>query len=252
MSRPARLRLLVIMAAILAVEILCRTGVIVRFTMIPPSEMITGLVRAVGDPALVNDIAMTMTNVAVALVLAIVVGFVLGALLSLAPRVRRVVDPMLASWYAIPIFVFYPLLIVLFGLNRTPQIAIGFLLAVVAMIINTLNGFDRVPRVLLKTAQVMQLGVVRTVFLVVLPYAMLYIFTGMKLAVAYSFIGVIAAEFIMSGEGLGYQINFAYNNFDNDLMYPLILLIILVATTINMALHAWEKRFRERQTERAP
>jgi NitT/TauT family transport system permease protein len=251
-SRPARLRLLVFVAAILAVEILCRTGVIVRFTMIPPSEMFLGLIRAVGSPELVNDIAMTMTNVAVALVLAIVVGFIVGALLSLAPRVRRVVDPLLASWYAIPIFVFYPLLIVLFGLDRTPQIAIGFLLAVVAMIINTLNGFDRVPRVLLKTAKVMRLGVLRTVFLVVLPYAMLYIFTGMKLAVAYSFIGVIAAEFIMSGEGLGYQINFAYNSFDNALMYPLILLIILVATTINMALHAWEKRFRERQTERAP
>ena len=251
MNRTTRLRLLVILAAVLAVEILCRTGVISLWTMIPPSEMIVGLFRAVGNPELVNDIAMTMTNVAVALVLAIVVGFLLGAFLSLAPRVRRVVDPLLASWYAIPIFVFYPLLIVLFGLDRTPQIAIGFLLAVVAMIINTLNGFDRVPRVLLKTAKVMRLGVPRTVFLVVLPYAMLYIFTGMKLAVAYSFIGVIAAEFIMSGEGLGYQINFAYNSFDNELMYPLILLIILVATTINMALHAWEKRFRERQTEGA-
>ena len=252
MSRPARLRLLVIVAAVLAVEILCRTGAIDPFTMIAPSDMVVGLVQAVGNPELRNDIAMTMTNVAVALVLAIVIGFFVGALLSLAPRVRRVVDPVLASWYAIPIFVFYPLLIVLFGLTRMPQIAIGFLLAVVAMVINTLNGFDRVPRVLLKTARVMRLGMLRTVFLIVLPYAMLYIFTGMKLAVAYSFIGVIAAEFIMSGEGLGYQINFAYNNFDNDLMYPLILLIMVVATTINMALHAWEKRFRERQTERTP
>jgi len=55
-------------------------------------------------------------------------------------HVRRVVNPLLAIYYAIPIFVFYPFFVVLFGLNRYLQIAIGFLLAVVAMIVNTLNG----------------------------------------------------------------------------------------------------------------
>jgi NitT/TauT family transport system permease protein len=61
---------------------------------------------------------------------------------------------------------------------------------------------------------------------------------------------VIAAEFILSGAGIGYEINFAYNNFDNHVMYPLIVLIILISTFINMSLYAWEKRFLERQTGR--
>ena len=55
-----------------------------------------------------------------------------------------------------------------------------------------------------------------------------YIFTGMKLAVAYSLIGVIGAELIMSRTGMGYEIGFAYNNFDNATMYPLILLVLAV------------------------
>ena len=50
--------------------------------------------------------------------------------------------------------------------------------------------------------------------------------TGAKLAVAYSLIGIIGAEFIMSRGGMGYEISFAYNNFDNATMYPLILLIL--------------------------
>ena len=62
------------------------------------------------------------------------------------PRLRRAIDPLLASYYAVPTFMFYPLFIVLFGLNRWPLVAIGFLFAVVAMMLNTLNGFDRVPR----------------------------------------------------------------------------------------------------------
>ena len=45
---------------------------------------------------------------------------------------------------------------------------------------------------------------------------------------AYSFIGVIGAEFIMSRSGIGYEIGFAYNNFDNATMYPLIVLMLAV------------------------
>jgi len=250
MKRVGWLRIGFIGASLAFVEALCRGGVIKPFTMTPPSQMVIDLLPLLASAEMLLHIQETLVNVATALVLAIVVGFVAGAALFVLPRVRRVVDPLLSSYYAIPIFVFYPLFIVLFGLNRTPQIAIGFLLAVVAMIINTLNGFDRVPAVLLKTARVLRLSRVATTRRIFLPYATLYIFTGLKLAVAYSFIGVIAAEFILSGAGIGYEINFAYNNFDNRVMYPLIVLIILISTFINMSLYVWEKRFLERQTGR--
>lgn len=248
MTRAAAIRAAVVALALASIEALCRGGAVARFTMIPPSEMASGLVLLLAGGTMTRDIVATLANVATAFALAVAVGFAAGAVLFVLPRVRRVVDPLLATYYAIPIFVFYPLFIVLFGLNRVPQIAIGFLLAVVVMIVNTLNGFDRVPRVLLKTASVHRLGRLATIFLVFLPYAALYIFTGLKLAVAYSFIGVIAAEFILSGEGLGYEISFAYNNFDNATMYPLILLVLATATLINMTLYAWEKKFLERRT----
>ena len=61
-----------------------------------------------------------------------------------------------------------------------------------------------------------------------LPCAAPYILTGVKLAVAYALIGIIGSEFIMSRGGIGYEIGFAYNNFDNATMYPLIVLILLV------------------------
>jgi NitT/TauT family transport system permease protein len=80
-----------------------------------------------------------------------------------------------------------------------------------------------------------------------LPYAAPYIFTGFKLAVAYSFIGVIGAEFITSSRGIGYEIAYAYNNFDNPLMYSLILFILVIVVSVNMSLHAWEKRLMARR-----
>ena len=68
----------------------------------------------------------------------------------------------------------------------------------------------------------------RTALLIELPAAAPYLFTGVKLAVGYGFIGVIAGEFILSGAGLGYAIAYAYNDFDNQTMYALMLLVLVV------------------------
>jgi NitT/TauT family transport system permease protein len=79
-----------------------------------------------------------------------------------------------------------------------------------------------------------------TALRVTLPCSSPHILTGAKLAVAYSLIGIIGAEFIMSSGGMGYEISFAYNNFDNATMYPLILLILLVSISINVLIARWE------------
>jgi NitT/TauT family transport system permease protein len=92
-----------------------------------------------------------------------------------------------------------------------------------------------------------RLGLVSAALRVRLPYAAPYVFTGFKLAVAYSFIGVVGAEFITSSRGIGYEISFAYNNFDNAVMYAMILFILLLVISVNMSLHAWEKRLLARR-----
>jgi NitT/TauT family transport system permease protein len=57
---------------------------------------------------------------------------------------------------------------------------------------------------------------------------------------------VIASEFIRSGEGLGYSIAYAYNNFENAKMFALMLFIILVVTIINSVLNGIDRRLKQR------
>jgi NitT/TauT family transport system permease protein len=246
MSRAARIawwRAGIIVGAVLLLELLCRIGVISKLVLLAPSEMAAALWELLLSGAVNRDMTQTFSTVAIAFALSVTVGCLVGAVIHRLPRVRRAVDPLLASYYSIPFFVFYPLLIALFGLNTAPLIVIGFVFAMAAMVIATLNGLDRVPRVLLKTARIHRLGRVRSVFLVTLPAAAPYLFTGLKLALAYSFIGIIAGEFILSGGGLGYSIAYAYESFDNRTMYALMLFVLLIVTVMNMALHVWEQRF---------
>lgn len=248
MRYAGRIRTAVIIVAFGLLELLCRTGVISSFTMIPPSTIAIALIEILQSGRFSADIMVTLRNVSVAIVAAMLSGPLLAIILHHLPGLRRILDPLFATYYAIPVYAFYPLLMVILGLGDLPQIAVGFLLAIVAVLINTLNGLDRVPPVLLKVARMHRLGPVATALKVRLPFAAPYIFTGFKLCVAYSFVGVIGAEFITSSRGIGYEISYAYNNFDNRVMYPLIFFILTIVTVINMSLYAWERKLLARRS----
>lgn len=247
MSRVGLIRTAIVVGAILALELSVRTGLVSRLTVLPPSEMVAALAALMQTEAMWQDVTKTLSNVVVAAVLSIIGGFALGVGIHALPPLRRALDPFLASYYAVPFFVFYPIMIVVFGMNDLPIIAIGFMFAVVAMIINTLNGLDRIPRALVKTARVLRMGRLATAVRVKLPAAAPHLFTGAKLAVAYSFIGVIASEFILANSGIGYSISYAYNNFDNRTMYALMLFVITLVTIVNGSLHYWEQAMAKRR-----
>jgi NitT/TauT family transport system permease protein len=244
---PGRVRFALAILLVLALEALSRFGVIDRFAMLPPSEILWHLGKILVVGQMWPAIGKTLANVTMACAAAVIVGVVLGALLHRWRALRETLDPLFAAYYAVPVYAFYPLFIVIFGLGDFPQVLIGFMLGLVAVVVNTLNGLDRVPDVLRKTARIHRLGPVATAWKVSLPYAAPYIFTGIKLAVAYSFIGVIGAELIMSRTGLGYEIGYAYNNFDNAVMYPLIVLVLAIATGVNTLFFLWEKKLLARR-----
>ena len=231
----------VIAGFVALLEVLCLAGVIDKITMPPPHRIAIDFVKLMASGALFPEIVKSMANVMLAFVLAYVLGIVIGTALHGYRTVRETLDPLFATYYAIPIFAFYPLFIVIFGLGDGPQVLIGFLLGIVAVIVTTLNGLDRVPPVLRKTALINRLSPFETAIRVTLPFCAPYLLTAAKLALAYAFIGVIGSEFIMARSGMGYEIGFAYTNFDNATMYPLILLILLLSIVMNGVLSHWEK-----------
>lgn len=246
-SRIAWTRWAVTLLLILLLEAACRLGLVPKLTVLPPSEMFAAMVALLSTREVLANVADTFATVLIAFAASVLTGFVIGAALHGAPRLRRVIDPLLASYYAVPIFVFYPLLVALLGLGALPLIVIGYLAAVPAMLIATLLGLDRVPPVLRRVARMHRLGRIRTAVLVILPAALPNLFQGIKLSLAYAFIGVIAGEFILSSGGLGYAIAFAYDSFDNRTMYGLMLFVLLSAVISNGLLSWWESRLQRRQ-----
>jgi NitT/TauT family transport system permease protein len=239
-------RAALVIGAFAALEVLCRSGIIPRATMIPPTEIVAALWQILRSGSANDDIAFTVVNTLAAIMLSVVLGFWLGAALHALPRARRVFEPLLSAYYAVPVFIFYPLLIVAFGVGRTALIVMGAMFGIVAMVVNTMIGLDRVPRVIARSAAIMRLGPVRRLLLLRLPAAAPHVVTGIKLAVAYSVIGIVAGEFILATAGIGKRIAFGYQDFDNRTMYGMLLLLLILVMAVNGALSSWEKRLHRR------
>jgi NitT/TauT family transport system permease protein len=241
-------RIALLAGLVLLLEICCRTGIIDPLTILPPGEMVTSMIDHVLSGEVNESMMQTFSTIALAFVLAIGLGTLGGVLLHRWSRLRDIVDPLLASYYSVPTFIFYPLLVALLGLGKAPLVVLGVLSAAPAVMISTLSGLDGVSPVLLKLGRVQRLSPVRTLWWIVLPDALPRLFSGFKLALSYALIGVIAGEFILSGTGLGYSISFAYQSFDNRAMYGLMLFVLLVAITANGILYVWEGRLARRRS----
>jgi NitT/TauT family transport system permease protein len=248
MKNATRVRLTrwaIVLAAIAALEILPRVGLGDAITLIPLSEIAREFFVLLSDGELTPHLLATGGAFVLSFLLAAVTGVPLGFLLWRYQPLKRTLDPYLTTYYAIPIFAFYPLLLAILGFNLLPIVAISWVWAVVAVVLNTAIGFGEVPEVLIKVGRSMNLSRWQILSHIFFPAAVPYIFTGLKLGMVYSLIGVIASEFVLSTRGLGYLVSYSYANFDTAGMYSAMLVILVLAILLNSALNRIERRLYE-------
>jgi NitT/TauT family transport system permease protein len=238
----ARLLLVVLVLALL--EILPRAGLIDAMTLVPLSQMVLQIVEFFTTGVIWSHLSATFSMVLTAFVLATLTGLAVGYVLWRNERASRLLNPYLTSYYALPVFAFYPVLIAIFGVNRIPIVVIAWAWAVVAVIVNTVTGFDKIKDSYHKLSRVYGLTRWQSFRRVEFPAAAPFVFNGIKLAASYSIIGVVASEFILATEGLGWLVAFHYNNFGLTQMYGAMLLVIVLTMTITALITVAERRIR--------
>ena len=186
MSAAGLLRALVLAASVAALEQACRTGAIPAAVMLPPSQMAASLWAILRGGAFAADILLTLGRVLAAAGLAVLLGGGAGLGIHAWPGLRAAMEPLLASAYAVPAFMFYPAFIILFGVGSGAIIAVAVLLAVAAMISATLAGLDGIPPVYRRVGRVHRLGGLAMAWRISLPAALPFLFTGVRLCVVYA------------------------------------------------------------------
>jgi NitT/TauT family transport system permease protein len=212
-----RVRLL--RAAILAVFLLAWEGVARAanpLLYVPPSAVLPALRRLLAldsYPDLLPSVLLTLREIAVAYALAIAAGLGCGFALGLNRVIGRAYAPIVGALYAVPAVVWYPSLMLFFGLDAASKIAFGFLLGFFPITLAVLAGIRQVNPHMLAVARAFGARPLTVFVKVMIPAMMFTLVGGLRTGLALSVIGVIVGEILGSKAGMGALINHAYGLF---------------------------------------
>ncbi len=200
----------------------------------PPSDLITNertrtyllypfFDRGGTDKGLFWQTFASLQRVMLGYSLAALVGIGTGILIGLNPFLNKALDPLFQFLRTVPPLAWVPLSLAALQQNAPAALFVIFITAVWPILINTTVGVQQIPQDYLNVKQVLQLSNQKFFFKILIPSALPYIFTGLRIAIGLAWLAIIAAEIVMSGiVGIGFFIWDSYqNNYISDIILAL-------------------------------
>lgn len=177
------------------------------------------------DKGLAIQIFASLQRVAIGFTLSAVVGIGLGILVGANPLVYLALDPIFQVLRTIPPLAWLPISLAALQQSNPSAIFVIFITAIWPIIINTTVGVQQIPQDYRNVARVLQLSKKEYFFDILIPSAVPYIFTGLRIGIGLSWLAIVAAEMLVGGVGIGFFIWDAYNN---SLMSQIIVALVYV------------------------
>jgi len=220
----------VCLAAVVAViEGLIRSGLINRFIVPMPSEILASFKRIVVEEDVPSRFLLTATEALVASLMLSVVGISLGVLLHRIKLVRLATETWIAAMASAPLVLMYPLFLVIFGRSAWTIIMIGFVAALPPVILKTLEGLAGTRAVLINVGRSFKLTRSQLYWKILFPAALPNIFVGVRLGMIFALINIVGVEFLINFGGLGQLVNELAERYDLAGTYAAICFVILVS-----------------------
>ena len=199
--------------------------------------------KVMGEPQVRFAVGVTLVELAVAFVLSVVSGMLIGILIGLTNIGRRSLYPIVLLLYGIPQAILLPLFVLIFGLGPASKIAFGFSHGIFPVIVNTLAGMRNVSPLLLAGAVAMGASRAEQVRYVIFPHMVTTVFAGLRLAMTLTLLGVVLAEIFVSQGGIGFFTLLYSETFNPAALMALVLTLALLAIALNELVRMVETRF---------
>lgn len=235
-----------ITGAAVALELVVRAGWISPLIISPPSALPGAFDKLWDEGFIVRPFALTIGQTFAATTAAALVGIPWGYLLWRRPVLGAAYEPWIGAAFAAPTILLFPLFLVLFGRGYATTIFVGFLAAVIPVVLKTREAFLGIPRVLIDVGRSFHLSDAALVRRIAFPAAVPGIFTGLRLALIYAMVNIIGMEFLIDFGGLGRIVSEMYFRYEIPGMYAAILLIVAVSWMFLAALARLETWLRPR------
>ena len=213
-----------------------------RFWLSRPTAIAEALWDWVLDGTLWYHLQATLLVMAAGYALGCIFGIVIGFLLGHTPRLHRVLSPFLAAVYAVPKIALAPLFIIVLGVGFSSKVALVGITVFFLILTAPIDGVRDVDGDFVQSLALMGATRMEIVRKLLIPSAMPWIFTGMRIAVRYAFTNTLLAELIASNRGLGFLIEFNSGNFNITGSYAAIVALVACSLALTEVLSRGELR----------
>lgn len=176
-------------------------------------------------PLILQHAIPTVTESLLGFIISSILGILLAGLLSSSTIIREALYPNVVFFQLIPKIALAPLFIVWLGIGSESRVAFSIFISFFPVVVATLAGLDNVDRQLIMLCKALRASEWQVFRDVRVPFAIPYMFSGMKIATTFSIIGIIVGEFVTSQAGLGYLILFASAQAETELIFASIVVL---------------------------
>jgi NitT/TauT family transport system permease protein len=222
-------------------EVVCRVFHVPAFLVPAPSAIFVDTWKLAGQ-VWGHTLATTQTTL-LGFFASLIVSLPLAILLTASPAIANVVYPILVLTQSIPKVALAPILVVIFGSNELPRVVVTFLVAFFPLVLSIAAGISAVPPELIELGRACKASRWRALWRIRLPYAVPFIFSGLKAAITLSVVGAVVGEFVNADKGLGYLIVTSTAFFQVPLAWGALVLLSLMGIILFQAVVIVEQVF---------
>ncbi|MBT9516065.1 MULTISPECIES: ABC transporter permease [Methyloversatilis] len=226
--------------ALLAFEVLVRSGVLAAHLFPAPSE----IVRTLFDlgSGLASHIGVSIARVAGGFAIGASLAVVAAVVVGLDRRAEALLDPTFQALRAVPSLAWVPLLLLWLGIDETPKITLIAIGAFFPVYLNLLSGLRNVDRKLVELGEVYGLSRSALVRRILLPASLPSLYTGLRVGLSLAWMFLVAAELIAATRGLGYLLTDGRETSRPDIVLAAILLLAVLGKLSDSVLKSLERR----------
>lgn len=250
MRRVVLLRMIVVVG-FLAIWQFAAGRLIDDFFTSSPLAITEALWRSLTERQLLWHAQITVIEAVSGFVIGSSVGVVLALVVTRFGKLYETVQPLVMAVYGIPRIALAPLFITWFGIGITSKIIISAFMVFFIVFMNTVAGFYSTSDKLIQTSMLMGASRNQLLLKVLLPSALPYIMTALRIVVPTAMIGAIVGEFISAQRGLGFFISRATFSFDIAGAFSAIFLLMVTVISMNGIVNVLDRRLMKWRTDDA-
>jgi sulfonate transport system permease protein len=204
--------------------------------MSSPSRIATALAALIWDGTLWFHLQATLLAVLLGYVLGSAAGIALGLGLGLMPKVEEVLRPFISGLWSLPKIALLPLFVIFLGLGIESKVALVASVVVFLVLYSTVDGVRDVDPDLIDSLVLMGASRREIVVKVLLPAALPWIYTGMRISISYALVTAVVGELLSSNRGLGFLMESAAARFDASQVFAGIVVLVVISLALTAVL----------------